>query len=152
MGRITISLNPFIPKPFTPFQWVAMEETGLLRLKIKRIKEGLNRVANVRVIAGSHREAYTQAILSRGDRRIASVLLSAARNKGTWAGAFKESSLNLNLYTRSRHFDELLPWDFINHGIKKKFLMEEYKRAKRAKASPACKMISCSTCGICREE
>ncbi len=152
MGRITISLNPFIPKPFTPFQWAAMEETGVLRSKIKKVKEGLNRVANVRVSAASHREAYIQAILSRGDRRIAALLLAANRNGGNWTRAFKESSINPEHYNRERDIAELLPWGFINHGIKKSFLIEEYGKAKRSKASPPCRMESCSTCGICREE
>jgi radical SAM superfamily enzyme YgiQ (UPF0313 family) len=132
IGEITVSLNSFVPKPFTPFQWVAMDDVPTLKKKIKRIKEGLKKVANVRIHADIPRWAYIQALLSRGDRRVA---------------------LNPDFYTlRERDPDELLPWDFIDHGIKKSFLAMEYKRALQEKTSPPCPTESCSICGVCEED
>ncbi len=151
IGIITININPFVPKPFTPFQWAAMAGQQELNRKIKHIRAGLKRVSNVRVHAESPRRAYIQAFLSRGDRRVADVLQLALKNKGNWAKTLKASSVDTDFYvTRERAFEECLPWDFIGIGIKKDFLMKEYERAKSGKPSPPCPMVSCDTCGVCR--
>jgi radical SAM family uncharacterized protein len=153
MGEITVSLNCFVPKPFTPFQWVKMDDVHLLKEKIKKVKNGLKRVANVRVHADIPRWAYTQGLLSRGDRRVAQLLSLANANQGNWPKTLKSSPVNPDFYVlRERSLDELLPWDFIDHGIKKSFLKTEYKRALEGKSSPPCPVESCSICGICKEK
>ena len=152
MGEITISLNSFVPKPFTPFQWVKMDDVHVLKEKIKKIKNGLKRVANVRVHADIPRWAYIQALLSRGDRRVAQLLSLVNTNQGNWPKTFKSSPINPDFYVlRERSLDELLPWDFIDHGIRKSFLKTEYKRALQGKTSPPCPMESCNICGVCKE-
>jgi radical SAM family uncharacterized protein len=151
MGEITISLNSFVPKPFTPFQWVMMDDIHLLKEKIKKIKNALKRVANVRVHADIPRWAYIQGLLARGDRRVAQLLSMANTNRGNWPKTLKSSSINPDFYVlRERSLDELLPWDFIDHGIKKSFLKTEYKKALDGKSSPPCPVESCSICGVCR--
>jgi len=153
IGEITVSLNSFVPKPFTPFQWVAMDDVPTLKIKIKKIKKGLKKVANVRIHADIPRWAYVQALLSRGDRRVADILSLAHDNHDNWPQTLKATPLNSDFYTlRERHPEELLPWDFIDHGIKKSFLAMEYKRALQEKTSPACPIESCSICGVCQEE
>lgn len=153
IGEITVSLNSFVPKPFTPFQWVAMEDVPTLKKKIRLIKKGLKNIPNVRVKADIPRQAYIQNLLSRGDRRVARILSLACLNNGNWAKTLKETDLNHNFYVlRERSFDELLPWDFIDHGIKKTFLAREYKRALQAKISSPCKIDSCDICGVCKKE
>ncbi|MBW2568807.1 MAG: TIGR03960 family B12-binding radical SAM protein [Deltaproteobacteria bacterium] len=153
IGEITVSLNSFVPKPFTPFQWVAMEDVPTLKKKIQMIRKELKNVPNIRVKADVPRQAYIQDLLSRGDRRVASILSLASLNNGNWAKTLKETDLNHKFYVlRERSFDELLPWDFINHGIKKTFLIQEYKRALQAKTSSPCKMNSCDICGVCERE
>jgi len=153
MGEITVSLNSFVPKPFTPFQWVKMDGVHLLKEKIKKVKSGLKRVANVRVHADIPRWAYIQALLSRGDRKVAQILSLVNTNQGNWPKTFKSSPINPDFYVlRDRSLDELLPWDFIDHGIKKSFLKTEYKRALQGKTSPPCPMESCNICGICKEK
>ena len=130
IGEITISINSFVPKAFTPFQWVAMEDVAGLKAKLKKIKAELRKVANVRVHADVPRWAYIQALFSRGDRRIADILTMAHTNHGNWAQTLKSVPVNADFYVqRQRRFDELLPWDFIDHGIKKSFLWKEYQRA-----------------------
>ena len=132
IGEITVSLNCFVPKPFTPFQWVAMQEAKVLKDKIKKIKSELRKVANLRVHADVPRWAYLQALFSRGDRRVADILTLAHTHKGNWAQALKTTPINPDFYVqRHRNFAELLPWDFINHGIKKSFLWQEYQKAIR---------------------
>jgi radical SAM family uncharacterized protein len=151
IGRITVSLNSFIPKPFTPFQWVSLDDVKTLKAKIKHVKEKLRRVANVRVHADVPRWAYIQALLSRGDRRTAQLLSSAHENKGNWAKTLKASIINPDFYVyRERPLDEIFPWDFINHGINKAFLVEEYHKALREETSPPCDVRRCKACGVCR--
>jgi radical SAM family uncharacterized protein len=153
MGEITVSLNSFVPKPFTPFQWVKMDDVHLLKEKIKKVKNGLKRVANVRVHADIPRWAYIQALLSRGDRKVAEILSLLNKNQGNWPKTFKSSPINPDFYVlRERFLDEVLPWDFIDHGIRKSFLKTEYKRALQGKTSPPCPIESCNICGVCKEK
>jgi radical SAM superfamily enzyme YgiQ (UPF0313 family) len=150
IGQITVSLNSFIPKPFTPFQWVSLEDVKTLKARIKHVKEGLKRVANVRVHADVPRWAYIQALLSRGDRRTAELLVAAHENNGNWAKTLKASIINPDFYVyRERQLDEILPWDFIDHGINKAFLIEEYHKALREETSPPCDVGRCKACGVC---
>ena len=150
IGTITVSLNSFVPKPFTPFQWAAMDDVRELKRKIKKIKSELRKVANLRINSDVPRWAYIQAMLSRGDRKVADILSLAHTNRGNWAQTFKTVPLNPDFYVhRERDLDELLPWDFIDHGIKKSFLQKEYQRALQAKTSPACQVETCRMCGVC---
>ncbi len=150
IGQINVSLNSFIPKPFTPFQWVRLEDVKALKAKIKHVKEGLKRIANVRVYADVPRWAYIQALLSRGDRRTAQLLSDAHENNGNWAKTLKASIINPDFYVyRERPLDEILPWDLIDHGINKAFLVEEYEKALREETSPPCDVGRCVACGVC---
>jgi radical SAM superfamily enzyme YgiQ (UPF0313 family) len=150
LGQISVSLNSFIPKPFTPFQWVPLEDIKTLKEKIKHVKDGLRRVANVRVHADVPRWAYIQALLSRGDRRIAQLLSAVHDNKGNWAKTLKASVINPDFYVyRERSLDEIFPWDFIDHGIDKTFLIDEYHKALREETSPPCDVGHCVVCGVC---
>ncbi|MCP4748943.1 MAG: radical SAM protein [Desulfobacteraceae bacterium] len=152
MGIITVSLNAFVPKPFTPFQWAPMDEINVLKDKIKRVKKGLGKVANVRVHADIPRWAHIQGLLSRGDRRVAQLLLLVHKFKGNWPQTFKNSQLNPSFYVhRQRNQDERLPWDFIDNGVKKEFLWNEYQKAKLAQTTVPCPMepSKCKLCGVC---
>ncbi|MDA3833937.1 MAG: TIGR03960 family B12-binding radical SAM protein [Spirochaetales bacterium] len=153
IGQITVSLNPFVPKPFTPFQWVAMDDERTLKKKIKRVKDGLKKVANIRVNTEIPRHAYIQALFSRGDRKVAKILSMANHNYGSWAKTLKATDLNPDFYTlRDRALDELLPWDFIDHGIRKTYLKIEYKKALQGKISEPCKVESCTICRVCKKK
>jgi radical SAM family uncharacterized protein len=150
IGTITVSVNPFVPKPFTPFQWAPMDNVKQLNQKIEIIRDGLKKVANVRVQAESPRRAIVQGLLSRGDRRVANILLLAVKNQGNWSKTFKETDMDIGFFAnRERLIDEFLPWDFIDHGIRKSFLVKEYNQAQRAETSPPCPMKSCDQCGVC---
>lgn len=153
MGEITVSLNSFVPKPVTPFQWAAMDEVAVLKEKIRAVKEGLKRLPNIRLHPDVPRHAYFQALLSRGDRRVAGILAALHQNDGNWATTLKSSPVNADFFVvRARAEDELLPWDFIDHGISKSFLLREYRRALDGIASPPCPMADgCTQCGVCRQ-
>jgi len=152
IGTITVSLNCFVPKPFTPFQWVAMDEVVHLKAKIKRVRDGLRRVPNVRVHADVPRWAYIQALLSRGDRRVAQILLKAHENRGNWPATLKASPVNPDYFvSRKRSTEERLPWDFIDQGVTKSFLKREYQRALKGQTSPPCPITDCRICGACKD-
>jgi radical SAM superfamily enzyme YgiQ (UPF0313 family) len=150
IGDITVTLNSFVPKPLTPFQWTAMAEIAELKNKIKRIRNGLRRVANLRLHTDIPRWMALQGLFSRGDRRVAELLSLAVKNEGNWAKTLKETPLNPDFYIcRERPLEERLPWDFIDHGIRKSYLIREYKRALQAKNSPPCSLEPCQDCRIC---
>lgn len=150
IGTITVSINSFVPKPHTPFQWAAMDETTLLKEKIKRIRSGLRRVSNVQVHADVPKWAFVQGVLSRGDRRVSGILKSLHDNNGNWVKTFKSSWINPDFYVhRERLLDEVFPWDFIDHGVSKSFLKAEYKKALLEKTTPPCEPSACRACGVC---
>jgi radical SAM family uncharacterized protein len=145
-----LSINCFVPKPFTPFQWVALEDVKSLKKKMGRIRNGLKGERNIRVTFDVPKWAYIQALLSRGDRNVGRIILAAHKLNGNWKQALRMVNINPDFYVyRKRDFDEILPWDFIDHGIKKDYLVEEYRRAIKAKTSPICQPESCHKCGIC---
>jgi radical SAM superfamily enzyme YgiQ (UPF0313 family) len=153
MGRITIAVSSFVPKAFTPFQWSAMDTVPVLKKKIEALKKGLNRIPNLTVNADSPRGAFIQALLSRGDRRVGDLLLAAHERQGNWAMTFKETGFPVDHYIhRERNKDERFPWDFIDHGIKKSFLRDEYNRALQGRTSLPCPMKACTRCGVCKAE
>ncbi len=130
IGRITLSITPFIPKPSTPFQWAPYEEINSLKRKLKLIKNELRGEGNIQVIHDLPKWGYIQTLLSRGDRRVGKILLAAHYNGGNWRKAFKEINLNPDFYVyRERDLDETLPWDFIDHGVGKDYLRREYLEA-----------------------
>ncbi|MFQ5842572.1 MAG: TIGR03960 family B12-binding radical SAM protein [Thermodesulfobacteriota bacterium] len=132
VGRIVLSITPFIPKPSTPFQWAPYEEINSLKRKLKLIKNELRREGNVQVIHDLPKWGYIQTLLSRGDRRVGKILLAAHYNGGNWRKTFKEINLNPDFYVhRKRDLDEILPWDFIDHGVGKDYLWGEYLEALR---------------------
>jgi radical SAM superfamily enzyme YgiQ (UPF0313 family) len=130
--RIVLSLNSFVPKPTTPFQWHPFEPVPSLQEKIKGIKASLRKEPGVTVTADLPKWAYLQALLCRGDRRVGKLLWTAHRLGGNWAQAYRAVDLNADFYTyRPRSREEILPWDFIDHGVPKEVLWREYQEALR---------------------
>ena len=119
LGLITLSLSSFVPKPFTPFQWTPFLAVAELKKRLKLVAREFHGVKTVRVHTDLPKWAYVQALLARGDRRVADILLAA--HEHGWTRAFRESPINPDFFTlRERRPDELFPWDFIDHGIAKK--------------------------------
>jgi radical SAM family uncharacterized protein len=128
--KITISLNSFVPKPGTPFQWHPLEDLSGLNEKIRMVKDGLRQERNISVTADLPKWAYLQNLLSRGDRRVGKLLLAAHKLGGNWPQAYRSVDLNPDFYVyRGRTFEEILPWDFIDAGVKKEYLWKEYQAA-----------------------
>jgi len=132
--RLVLSVNPFIPKPASPFQCSPLEEVGELKRKLKIIQRGIQGERGMEMIHDLPKWAYVQALLSRGDRRVGKILMASHRHHGDWRQAFRETDINPDFYVyRERDSDEIFPWDFIDHGIPKERLREEYVRAMKAR-------------------
>ncbi|MGP8153033.1 MAG: radical SAM protein [Smithella sp.] len=130
--RITLSVNQFIPKPATPFQWCPLADVNTVGRKIKKIENAFRRDRRIKVIHDVPKWNYVQALLSLGDRRVGEILLAVNRLEGNWAQALKEVNINSDFYVyRQKQFDEVLPWDIIDLGVSKKALMSEYRKAMK---------------------
>jgi radical SAM family uncharacterized protein len=137
-GRLTLSISSFVPKPWTPFQWAPFAGVEALSRKLEVIKRGVGRLSNVRVLHENPREAALQALLARGDRRVADFLEGAARLGGDWRRALREWDGDPAFFTlRERAIDERLPWDHFEVGVKKTGLIREWERALAEAAVPA---------------
>ena len=149
-GKLTLSINPFIPKPFTPFQWAQMADKKYIDEALKIIRNGLKR-KNIEIIAESPRESFVQAVLARGDHQLGEVLLTAHNNGGlkTFRQAMKSHNINSDIYLyRQREKDEIFPWDFLDMGFSKDYLYHEYENARLLKKTKPC-FDSCKRCGVC---
>jgi radical SAM superfamily enzyme YgiQ (UPF0313 family) len=130
--RVVLSVNPFIPKPATPFQWAPMEKVGELKKRLKMLQKGVRDEKGMEMIHDLPKWAYVQALLSRGDRRVGKILLAVHQVQGDRGKALRETSINPDFYVyRKRDLDEVFPWDFIDHGIPKERLKEEYLKAMK---------------------
>jgi len=150
IGRIRLSINCFVPKPFTPFQWFPMDTVDSLKEKQTLLKRSLSGEGGIGLSFDVPKWAYIQSLLSMGDRRVGQMLLATHRNKGDWRQTFRSSDLNPDFFVyRAKDLDERLPWDFIDHDIQKSFLQEEYHLALASIESPPCAVGSCRRCGVC---
>ena len=150
-GKIIPSLNGFVPKPNTPFQWDAVCPEKDLKMRIKKVSRNLAQIPNVEVRAMSARIAHDQALFSSGDRRIGRVIEAAARLRGDLNGALRETGVDAAFHTsRTRSYDEYLPWSIVDSGLSFEFLREEHQKAHEALSSKPCPAVEkCTTCGVC---
>lgn len=156
--RISVSVSTFVPKPFTPFQW----EGQISAVQSAHRQEVLKKLLFIRGVSLSMSDydtAVLEAVLARGDRKLARVIELAYRkgcildgwlddfNASTWREAFEECGIDMADYTRERAEDEILPWDFIDTGVTKQFLLRERHAAYDGKVSGSC-LKKCNGCGL----
>jgi radical SAM superfamily enzyme YgiQ (UPF0313 family) len=128
LGEVTLSVNPFIPKPFTPFQWCRMEPPASLERKVKKLEKSLQKLSNVRLKVESLRESYFQALLSRGDRRLAPLLVEMAEGANLKKAA-RVCSIETDQYVlRTFTSDDVMPWSIISTADQDA-LRREFNRA-----------------------
>ncbi|MGA7874152.1 MAG: radical SAM protein [Desulfoferrobacter sp.] len=151
LGTITLSIHSFVPKAFTPFQWVPFSGVQELKKRAKWIQRALQKVPNVRVHFDLPKWAYVQALLARGDRRVGAFLEKVAIDRLSWTQAMRVVPFNPDFWVmRERGETEIFPWEIVDHGIKRAFLWEEYQRALLEKSSPPCPADGkCRRCGVC---
>lgn len=156
--EVSLSAAAFVPKPFTPFQWFGQDTMDTLQEKQKQLK-GKNPSRRISVSYHGAKTSFLEAVFARGDRRLCAVLEKAAefglRMDGweecfdfdKWMEAFAACGLDPAFYAnRQREFDEVFPWDHLDYGIRKEFLIEECRRAYQAETTPNCRE-KCSGCG-----
>ena len=132
LGRIVGSVNPLIPKPGTAYQWLPMEDPAVTERKARRLRQMLSGIDNVYFNIKSERHSYYQALLSLGDRRVASTIEAAEQNGGNWRGAVAATGLDASFYIfRDRSADAVLPWDIIDGGMKTSFFKAEFDKGLR---------------------
>ena len=151
-GRLTLSINPFIPKPFTPFQWMAMDNQKAVEKKLQYIKKALQKNRRIEVLVESPKEAYIQGVLARGDRRLGAVIAACAADRGSksFKSEMKAAGLDMdNMNYRERSFDEFLPWSHLDMGMQEGYLEMEWKRSIDEAYTPPC-AAGCKRCGVCK--
>jgi radical SAM superfamily enzyme YgiQ (UPF0313 family) len=150
IGQIRLTVNCFVPKPFTPFQWFPLEDVTSLKEKQKWLKKAVVREGGVKVNFDVPKWAYVQTLLSTGDRRVASILKLAHQLDQDWVKAFRFSEVNPDFFVhRPKGLGETLPWDFIDHGIYREHLIKEYELALEGVESDVCDIGACERCGVC---
>lgn len=147
-GTLALSVNPFIPKPVTPFQWAAFEEIETLEKRVSIIKKGLQKTPGIAVNVMSPKEALFQAYLARADRRAGEIIREASE-RGVRQVLKKHASFIAESVHRHREKDEPLPWDIIAHGVRKTYLWKEYNKGLEALETPPCEVGGCFRCGVC---
>lgn len=151
-GRLTLSINPFIPKPFTPFQWMAMDHQKSVEKKLQYIKKSLQKNRRIEVLVESPKEAYIQGVLARGDRRLGKVLAACALDRGSksFKSEMKRAGLDMDdCNYRERKFEDYLPWSHLDMGLRNGYLEQEWQRAVDEAYTPPC-MEGCKRCGVCK--
>jgi radical SAM family uncharacterized protein/radical SAM-linked protein len=162
-ARLNVSLGSFIPKSHTPFQWERQPGLEECRQHLHEVKDGL-RHRQVQAKWNSAAQTWLEGIFSRGDRRLAPVLLAAHRlgcrldawsehlRLDPWRQAFQEAGVAPEFYFRERRTDEVLPWDHLDSGVSREFLLAERERAFQKLETPDCRRAGCQDCGVCDHE
>ncbi|MEK6265616.1 MAG: TIGR03960 family B12-binding radical SAM protein [Clostridium sp.] len=157
--RVNASSAIFVPKPFTPFQWAPQSTMDEVVEKIKAVKYAIKSKA----VTYKYHESlvsYLEAVIARGDRRVCDVIIKAFEkgakfdgwseyfNFEIWQEALEECGVSGEFYAyRERSYEEILPWDFIDIGVNKEYLIRENEKAKKAELTQNCK-IGCTECGV----
>lgn len=158
---VSVSVASFVPKPFTPFQWEPQDTMEQLVEKQKNLLENVH-THKIQVSWHQSQTSFLEGVFARGDRKLCDVIESAWR-KGCkfdgwdefflfdkWTEAFKECGVDPSFYSnRRRDFNEILPWDHLDYGIRKEFLIAENKKAHESVTTPNCRQ-KCSACGAAK--
>lgn len=160
-GKVNVSIAPFVPKPHTPFQWEPMASLEALR----DARDLILRTARRRSVRYKFHDpecSLLEAVLARGDRRLGRVIRRVYEAGGQfdawtehfsferWQAAFEQEGLSMDFYAaRPRPAEEVLPWDHMDFGLRKEFLLEECRKAFREEMTPDCRTGECVHCGVC---
>jgi radical SAM family uncharacterized protein/radical SAM-linked protein len=158
--EVNVSVGPFVPKSWTPFQWAPFDGVDLLEKKLSYLKDRFRRVRGAKMKWHEPREAEIECVLSRGDRRVSRILhaawLSGVKFDGwsehfrydLWNRAFESEGIPKSAYLRDYDLDEVLPWDVLDVSITKRFLKVELVKAKKEMRTEDCKWGHCYACGV----
>ena len=158
-AKLNVGVSTFIPKPHTPFQWVSCDIPSQIQLKQALLKREL-RHRDIKITWTNQESTMLEAWLSRGDRRMSQVVFQAWKNGArfdawqdqfrfdAWMKAFEDTHIDPSFYThRNRSLDEVLPWEHISTGVRKKYLIQDYLRSQQSETRMDCR-LQCFACGI----
>lgn len=146
-----VSASSFVPKPWTPFQWHAMECESVLKKRYAMLRAGISSIKGASFSGESPRLATIQGYLARGDRRMGAVLEAALANDGDYPAALRETGIDIVEYIYTdRTFDEKLPWENnIDNRLSRDYLWNEYQKALGEQITAQCDVGTCKLCGAC---
>ena len=162
--KINITISPFVPKPFTPFQWSKMEDKDILLKKIFKIKNTFQKYRFIKIKYHEIDGSILECVIGRGDRKIGKLIYEAYRNGAIfdawdehfcfeyWEKAAKDEKIDFNKYLSSIPVQKKLFWDYIDIGIKKEFLKTEWGKAKQGITTEDCRTGKCTDCGVCSDK
>lgn len=155
--NINVSTSSFVPKPFTAFQWCEQDTRAQIIEKQNYLKSNI-RSKKIRYMWHDNKTSYMEGVFARGDRRLAKVIAKAVENGckfdgwdehfkfDKWMQSFEECGIDPDFYLRKRELSEVLPWDHIDVGVRKAFLLKEYEKAMAEETTPNCRE-KCAGCG-----
>jgi radical SAM superfamily enzyme YgiQ (UPF0313 family) len=155
LSDISLSVNSFVPKAWTPFQYFGFVPVKILKGRIKYLRRQLAGIANLRIAVDNPDKAYFQAVMARGDRKVGRALLEVSRQEKNWKHVLLDQGIDPEFYAlRERKKSEIFPWDIIDHGIQKNYLWKEYQMALKGEPSKGCGIagpVKCRRCGVCND-
>ena len=161
--KINITISPFVPKPFTPFQWAKMEDKDILLKKIFKIKNTFQKYRFIKIKYHEIDGSILESVIGRGDRKIGKLIYLAYKNGAIfdawdehfnfeyWEKAAKDEKIDFYNYLSFIPVASKLSWDHIDIGIKKEFLQSEWEKAKQGVITEDCRTGKCTDCGVCSE-
>ena len=153
--RLTLSINCFVPKAWTPFQFAGFTPVNELKAKIKFLRQAFASFHHLQLHFDQPDHAFFQAMLARGDRRVGEALLGLQGGDRNWRQAYRQAGIDPDFYAvRQRDQDELLPWEIVDHGLKRSYLWGEYQQALASRTSSPCAINEgegCRRCGVCHD-
>ena len=149
-SRLSLTVEPFVPKASTPFQWMAMPQADILNHRLKRVKNGLTR-SGIEVRTESASWSIVQGVLSRGDTRLGTALANMSVNSlSAWRQALRDCDLSADFYVhRELPLDEPLPWSVVDSAVTPDYLREELEKSCQGVETPPCPPKDCHKCGVC---
>lgn len=152
LSNMILSVNCFVPKAWTPFQYHPFAPLKELQEKIKFLKGTVGGEPNIRLTTEHPKSTWFQAVMARGDRRIGNALVRMVSEGWGWQQALKMTGLTPEQYVgEMRGKDELFPWEVIDHGITPAYLWAEYRKALDARTTVPCDTLNCRRCGVCHD-
>ena len=150
-GELVISVNGFVPKPWTPYQWAPLCNVRTLKKRFKMLNDGLKKSKHVKLITESLKETVVQSVLARGDRRLGELLLEAHATGNNLKTVLKQHGLDAEaMAEQAWTLEAPLPWQHLDMGVTMDYLRQELAKSEQGKFTPMC-FASCKRCGVCRE-
>ena len=151
-GDLVLSVNAFVPKPFTPYQWSPLENIKTLKRRFKLLQTGFKKDRRIRLLTESLKETVLQAVLARGNRKLGTVLQWANAHQAGLKEALQSNGMDPEeLACRKIETESPLPWDHLDMGVSKKYLLKERENSKEGKFTPQC-FDGCERCGVCKKK